>query len=155
MSPTDSKRPKSSARRHPTKPWHDELPDVVHVIDTLPRCKPVERQPLPTPKGKTSIRALIQQRLDADFALYNSNNDAHFIGLIQPAGSTPTRSGWRLQRKRPIDRAVIEAALYDAIAKRRIFVALDGVAQTNLDADLRVKSQSVLEFVVLFPIVAG
>lgn len=138
----------------PKRP-REEPPDVVRVIDTLPRCKPVERAPLPRTSAKTTLRALVRRRLDNDFALYQSNNDPHFASLVQPGGSTATRSGWLLQRKRPLDREVIEAAVFEAIAQRRILVALDGVARSDVDAEIRVKSQSVLEFVVLFPIVAG
>jgi hypothetical protein len=102
-----------------------------------------------------SLRQLIRSRLQQEVERYNDAPPEIFQGLVQPEESEQILNGSRMKTKRPLDWETQCRRAYISFEKNGFLVLLDGVQITDLDAPLRLREDSEVEFIKLVPLAGG
>lgn len=116
----------------------------ITIVDQWPRQKPLERPELLVPAACLPLSEVLRLRIERDVAHFNRNNDPHFAGLVRPGGTSLTRSGFLMKRKRDLDAARHFALVESAFHRLRLFVSWNEVRVDNLSTELDCRNNPLM-----------
>ncbi len=106
-------------------------------------------------KERITVRDIIASRVESEVASYNKRLPEFFKGLIKPAESQETSSGFRLRKHQEID---VEKQVYVALesfAQNGFFLIIDDRQYTDLEEEVLVNEHTHVSFIKLTPLVGG
>lgn len=107
-------------------------------------------------KGETiTVKDVIVGRVEHEVNEYNARLPEYFSGLVQPSEAEKTLNGYRMKEKKKVDAEKQVYVALDAYQKNGYFVLVDDKQAESLDQQIQVKSNTVVSFVKLTPLVGG
>jgi hypothetical protein len=128
---------------------------AVTIIDEIPgRSRRVAFR-LELWSDNVTARELIERRVRHEVDVHNQNQPDTFLGLVQPAGSERTATGWRLKTPRRIDADEQVASAWDAFSHGRVLLLVDDRQVDTLDDEFALRRDAEVCFYQLVPLVGG
>jgi len=97
---------------------------------------------------RITLRALLERRIRAEVAAYNTDPGPTYVGLVQPEGSIRYSDGHRVTTPRVLDADRFVTAFEQAVAAGLARVAVDG-GQASDDLDRTIDTGEVAEVAVV------
>jgi len=104
---------------------------------------------------RISLRDLIRERVYQEVDAYNQESGGLFHGLVQPGEAERTLNGFRMPKKHLIDREVQYKEALELFEQKGFIVLADDRQIETLDQEIVLKSDSVITFLKLIPLVGG
>ena len=129
---------------------------MLKTLDQLPGVGTIEGPPLTFQSREVSAREIVQARVTAEVARYNSADEPPSpFAWVTPAEPELVLNGPRRERRRPLDcERQIDVAL-EALRKRRVILMFNGVQVEDIDAPLLLTPVSEARFLRLVPLAGG
>lgn len=102
-----------------------------------------------------TVKEIIEARVIHEVNVYNNKLPEYFKGLVQPTHAEKTLNGFRMRERKKVD---VEKQIYialDAFQKNGYFVLVDDKQVDSLDQEVIIKSNTVVSFVKLTPLIGG
>ena len=103
----------------------------------------------------TTVREIINARVEAEVSSYNQRQAHYFQGLVQPTGAEQTLNGFRLKKHQKIDPEQHTYLALDSFLKNQYFVLIDDVQAESLDQEITLHPETEISFLKLTPLVGG
>jgi len=110
---------------------------------------------LPDVPDRVSLRDLIRLRVREEVARYNLDPGPEFRGLVQPTGAVPGRKGYVMPRPHRVSWEQQADAAIASFLRNGFFVMVNGVQETELDAEIQLTDELDVGFIKLTPLVGG
>lgn len=104
---------------------------------------------------EVTIQEVIEARVLAEVAQYNSRATDYFNGLVQPSDAERTLNGYKMRERRIIDPEKQVYVALDAFKKNGYFVLVDDQQVEFLNQKVQIRPDSSVSFVKLTPLVGG
>lgn len=106
---------------------------------------------------RISLRDLIRERVYQEVDAFNLEMGDIFHGLVQPGQAERTLNGFRMPKNKPhfIDREVQYKEALELFEQNGFIVLADDRQIETLDQEIVLKSDSVVTFLKLIPLVGG
>lgn len=102
-----------------------------------------------------TVRDIVVARVEHEVNLCNNKLPEYFQGLVQPTTAEKTLNGYRMRERKVVDPEKQIYIALDAFQKNGYFVLVDDKQVDSLEQPVQVKSQTVVSFVKLTPLVGG
>ncbi len=102
-----------------------------------------------------SAQELIEKRVTHEVEAYNNKLPEYYRGLVEPTNAEKTLNGFKVKDKHPIDAEKQVYVAIDAFQKNGFFILVDNYQIEELDQQIKLKSNSVISFVKLTPLIGG
>lgn len=110
---------------------------------------------IPVKSEIITVKDIIVARVEHEVNQYNARLPEYFSGLVQPSEAEKTLNGYRMKEKKKVDPEKQVYVALDAYQKNGYFVLVDDKQAESLDQQIQVKSNTVVSFVKLTPLVGG
>ena len=104
---------------------------------------------------KISIRDLIKQRVFDEVDNYNKNAPDMFRGLVQPSESEKSVNGFKLKKRKKIDREKQYQMAIDAFGTSSLIVIVNDRQAETLEEEIIIGPRTLVSFLKLLPLVGG
>jgi hypothetical protein len=102
-----------------------------------------------------TIKDIIEARVHAEVAKYNSTLKEYFNGLVQPTEAEHTLNGYKMKERKTIDAEKQVYIALDAFQRNGFFVLVNDRQAESLDEELFLSGNDSVSFVRLTPLVGG
>ncbi|MEM9829010.1 MAG: hypothetical protein AAF944_00150 [Bacteroidota bacterium] len=103
----------------------------------------------------TTVREIINARVEAEVSDYNQRQAQYFQGLVQPNEAEQTLNDFRLKKRQKIDPEQHAYLALDSFLKNQYFVLIDDVQAESLDQEVTLHPETEISFLKLTPLVGG
>lgn len=104
---------------------------------------------------KITIRDLIKQRVFDEVDNYNKNAPDMFRGLVQPSESEKSVNGFKLKKRKKIDREKQFQMAIDAFGTSSLIVIVNDRQSETLEEEIIIGPRTLVSFLKLLPLVGG
>lgn len=131
------------------------MPVTVIIRDETAGGKVLTEIPVTFNSELTTVKGIIQARVQAEVAAYNQKLPEYFQGLVQPTDAEQTLNGYRLKERRQVDAEKQCFIALDAFLKNGYFILIDDIQAESLEQMISINSNTNISFVKLTPLVGG
>jgi len=110
---------------------------------------------IPVKSENLTVKDIIVARVEYEVNLYNAKLPEYFNGLVQPTNAEKTLNGYKMRDRKVVDPEKQIYIALDAFQKNGYFVLVDDKQADSLEQQVQVKSQTIVSFVKLTPLVGG
>jgi len=103
----------------------------------------------------TTVREIIEARVNAEVESYNSRLPEYFRGLVQPADAEKTLNGFKLKERRKVDPEKQCLVALDSFARNGYFIFIDTIQAASLEQMVVINEKTEINFIKLTPLVGG
>ncbi|NQZ07993.1 MAG: hypothetical protein HRT35_12595 [Algicola sp.] len=103
-------------------------------------------------KVEVSVQDIITERVFQEVDKYNQQAQGYLHGLVQPIGKSQTG---KPSKKQPINAELQVAIALKAFANNVFFILIDDLQAESLSQLITIKSNTMVSFVKLTPLVGG
>ena len=103
----------------------------------------------------TSVKDIIQKRVESEVKNYNKRMPEYYQGLIQPSDSEKTLNGFKLKQRKKIDIDKQCSIALEAFKKNGFFILIDSIQSEGLDQMIIINEKTRISFLKLTPLVGG
>lgn len=102
-----------------------------------------------------TVQDIITLRVNKEVEDYNNRLPEYFNGLVEPGEAEKTLNGYKLKPKKIIDAEKQVYIALDAFMKNGFFVLIDTLQAETLEQEVQLKSNTIISFVKLTPLIGG
>jgi len=104
---------------------------------------------------KITIRDLIKKRVFDEVDNYNKNAPDMFRGLVQPSESEKAVNGFKLKKRKKVDREKQFKMAAEAFGTSSLIVIVNDRQAESLDEEIIIGPRTLVSFLKLVPLVGG
>lgn len=104
---------------------------------------------------KITIRDLIKKRVFDEVDNYNKNAPDMFRGLVQPSESEKAVNGFKLKKRKKVDREKQFQMAAEAFGTSSLIVIVNDRQAESLDEEIIIGPRTLVSFLKLVPLVGG
>ena len=131
------------------------MPVTILIRDETAAGKIITEIPITLSSELTTVKDIIEARVHAEVAAFNTKAPEYFQGLVQPDDAEQTLNGYRLKKRRLVDAEKQRLIALDAFTKNGYFVLIDNIQADSLDQMITVNKNTNISFVKLTPLIGG
>jgi hypothetical protein len=132
------------------------MPQVTILVkDETSSGKIINEISIPVKADLITVKDIIVARVEHEVNQYNAKLPEYFNGLVQPSEAEKTLNGYRMKEKKKVDPEKQVYVALDAYQKNGYFVLVDDKQADSLEQQIQVRSNTVVSFVKLTPLVGG
>ena len=103
----------------------------------------------------TTVKDIIEARVNAEVVAYNNKEPEYFRGLVQPSDAEATLNGYKLRERRKLDAGQQCRVALEAFQRNGYFVLIDNIQAEAPDQMVVVNPHTTVSFIKLTPLVGG
>lgn len=103
----------------------------------------------------TTVKEIIEARVNAEVESYNTRLPEYFHGLVQPADAEKTLNGYKLKQRKKVDAEKQCLVALDSFLKNGFFIFIDTIQAESLEQMVVINENTDISFIKLTPLVGG
>jgi len=128
---------------------------AVLIADETSRGERLQAFRLELASERITVRELILRRVEHEVDEFNRSTQELFQGLVQPSDAERVLNGFRIRKRRPIDKAAQCDKALEAFRGNGFLMLVDGRQVDDPDEEIAVTAETEIRFLRLVPLMGG